>query len=394
MTARILQGDVRERLAELPSDSFDCIVTSPPYWGLRDYGTAKWEGGSDDCDHKRLSYARDRETPGGRGGSMPMSEKVFRDVCGKCGARRIDSQIGLEPTLTEYLDTMVAVCRELRRVLKPSGTFWLNVGDSYAGSGRGGGGSYEAERKQWRDGNPAKNGGVSNRNGMGPVDGCKPKDLCMVPNRLAIRLQEDGWYVRSEIIWHKPNPMPESVTDRPTSSHEKIWLLTKSERYAYDAEAIKEESVTNDPRRPYGSQGSWELDGRPENQRPNGQLRTPANRKRGEFDGKTNALPGREAFRAFTETRNARNVWTIATQPYSEAHFATFPPELAERCIKAGCPVGGHVLDPFGGAGTTGMVADRLGRDATMIELNPAYVSLIKNRIAGDAGMFAQVAAE
>jgi DNA modification methylase len=308
MTIRILGGDVREQLAKLPSDSFDCIVTSPPYWGLRDYGVA--------------------------------------------------GQIGLEPTLTEYLDTMVAVCRELRRVLKPSGTFWLNVGDSYAANGVSGlaDGTLERAGSNLRE-HPRQKKTV-------PA-GLKAKDICMVPNCLAIRLQEDGWWVRSEIIWHKPNPMPESVIDRPTSSHEKIWLLTKAERYAYDADAIREQ----DSGKPSG----------------NGFVRD----ERLTYAGRGNPeqwLPG--------SGRNARNVWTIASQPYSEAHFATFPPELAERCIKAGCPAGGTVLDPFGGAGTTGLVADRLGRDATLIELNPNYVSLIKNRIADDAGMFAQVAAE
>jgi DNA modification methylase len=311
LTIRILQGDVRERLAELPPNSFDCIVTSPPYWGLRDYG--------------------------------------------------VGGQIGLEPTLAEYLDTMVHVCRDLRRVLKPSGTFWLNVGDSYAANR-----SYQVSQSKHK----VHDFGKSNAQKI--PDGMKPKDLCMVPNRLAIRLQEDGWYVRSEIVWAKPNPMPESVTDRPTSSHEKIWLLTKAERYAYNAEAIREEG--SEPRE---------------------------FREETRGDGSDAILLGRASRQASgatgfgtNGTRNARNVWTIASQPYSEAHFATFPPDLAERCIKAGCPEGGHVLDPFGGAGTTGMVADRVGRDATLIELNPAYVSLIKDRIAKDAGMFAQVAAE
>jgi DNA modification methylase len=313
MTIRILGGDVREQLAKLPSDSFDCIVTSPPYWGLRDYGVA--------------------------------------------------GQIGLESTLTEYLDTMVAVCRDLRRVLKPSGTFWLNVGDSYAGSSPG----YQANAPSNLAGSKqsTNRGALSDKPIQRMSDGLKPKDLVMVPNRLAIRLQEDGWYVRSEIIWAKPNPMPESVTDRPTSSHEKIWLLTKAERYWYDADTIRE----SDSGKPSG----------------NGFVRDERLTYAGRGDPEQ-WLPG--------GGRNSRNVWTIASQPYAEAHFATFPPELAERCIKAGCPTGGAVLDPFGGAGTTGLVADRLGRDATLIELNPNYVSLIKNRIADDAGMFAQVAAE
>jgi DNA modification methylase len=319
LTIRILQGDVRERLAELPSDSFDCIVTSPPYWGLRDYG--------------------------------------------------VRGQIGLEPTLTEYLDTMVDVCRDLRRVLEPSGTFWLNVGDSYAASGRGGGGG------SFQDRDVGTKITTANSRRMAAV-GFKPKDLCMVPNRLAIRLQEDGWYVRSEIIWHKPNPMPESVTDRPTSSHEKIWLLTKAERYWYDADAVREPyNEASVGRYAYALQGT-----------------APTSNQ---MDGDTARREREKAIRPPNPLgRNLRNVWSITTESFKEAHFATFPPELAERCIKAGCPVGGHVLDPFGGAGTTGLVADRLGRDATLIELNPNYVSLIKNRIADDAGMFAQVAAE
>jgi DNA modification methylase len=369
MTIRILNGDVREQLANLPAGSFDCIVTSPPYWGLRDYGTAKWEGGSAECDHLGPPMRTNNKQSNGAGtfhGGMSWANEPMGRVCSKCGARRVDNQIGLEPTLTEYLDTMVAVCRDLRRVLKPSGTFWLNVGDSYAGNaiigrndvGTSGGLGRHGGNKEG-SGNPGRQGTMQRDSGL------KPKDLCMVPNRLAIRLQEDGWYVRSEIIWHKPNPMPESVTDRPTSSHEKIWLLTKAERYWYDADAIRE----SDSGKPSGT----------------GFVRDERLTYAGRGDPEQ-WLPG--------GGRNSRNVWTIASQPYSEAHFATFPPELAERCIKAGCPVGGTVLDPFGGAGTSGLVADRLGRDATLIELNPNYVSLIKNRIADDAGMFAQVAAE
>ena len=166
-----------------------------------------------------------------------------------------------------------------------------------------------------------------------------------------------------------------------------MFLLAKAERYFFDAEAVKEQSVTNDPRRPYGSQGAWQMDGRPVEQRHGGELRAPANRKRGEFSGKTNAMQ-------FTETRNIRNVWTIATNPYPEAHFATFPPELAERCIKAGSRTGDTILDPFAGAFTTGLVADRLRRDAVGIELNGEYVAMAQARIERDAGMFAEIAAD
>jgi DNA modification methylase len=201
--------------------------------------------------------------------------------------------------------------------------------------------------------------------------GFKPKDLCMVPNRLAIRLQDDGWYVRSEIIWHKPNPMPESVTDRPTSAHEKVWLLTRSERYFYDADAVREDGCA--------AREFWA-------------------ETRG--DGKDSLAQGRRSRQAkgpsgfgANGTRNARNVWSINSQPFPGAHFATMPRDLAERCIKAGCPIGGSVLDPFGGAGTTGLVADRLGRSATLIELNPAYISIARQRIEGDAPLFAEVSA-
>jgi hypothetical protein len=184
-----------------------------------------------------------------------------------------------------------------------------------------------AHRQRTADGELGR--AVTERGDRRVPSGLKPKDLLLMPARLALALQADGWWVRSDIIWHKPNPMPESVTDRPTSAHEHVFLLAKAERYFFDAEAVKEQSVTNDPRRPYGSQGAWQMDGRPVEQRHGGELRAPANRKRGEFSGKTTAMQ-------FTETRNIRNVWTIATNPYPEAHFATFPPELAERCIKAG----------------------------------------------------------
>jgi DNA modification methylase len=381
LTIRILQGDVREQLAKLPSDSFDCIVTSPPYWGLRDYGTAKWEGGDCQCDHAiSRGDSAAKSTLGGAKTNCGNALSGFKTNCGKCGARRIDNQIGLEPTLTEYLDTMVAVCRELLRVLKPSGTFWLNVGDCYTPVNRGENARPRRETMTGiQVGNPHADI-TTRKEVIQSLRGIfKSKDLMMIPNRLAIRLQEDGWYVRSEIIWHKPNPMPESVTDRPTSSHEKIWLLTKAERYWYDAEAVRKNFAD-------------ERNGNPGSYQRTSSAAKGANHSRQDLGFLNNGAGWDRG--AELGGRNARNVWTIASQPYSEGHFATFPPELAERCIKAGCPAGGHVLDPFGGAGTTGLVADRLGREATLIELNPSYVSLIKNRIVDDAGMFAQVAAE
>jgi DNA modification methylase len=371
MAIRFLHGDCRVVLPTLPADSFDCCVTSPPYWGLRDYGTATWEGGDEDCDHKppaewiHKNFVATATTAGASPHAGVIRWYAPNGDC-RCGARRIDAQIGLEPTMQGYLDVMVDVCREVRRVLKPDGTFWLNIGDSYCSTDKWGGGGNTGKQTVADDGLVPS---WQVRQRKQPQVGLKPKDLCMIPNRLAIALQDDGWWVRSEIIWHKPNPMPESVTDRPTSAHEKVWLLTKSDRYFYDAAAIAEPAAyPEDKRRPVGSQGAWQMDGR--EQRANG---------------------GGRAYDHDTSTRNARNVWTIPSQPYRGAHFATMPPDLVERCIKAGCPAGGQVLDPFGGAGTTGLVADRLQRNATLIDLNGNYQEMGLNRIRDDAPLFVEI---
>jgi DNA modification methylase len=305
----IWQGDALRCLELLPSDTFDCVVTSPPYWGLRDYG--------------------------------------------------VEGQIGLEPTMAAYLATMIGVCRELRRVLKPSGTFWLNIGDSYSGSwGAQGRRITESDDPSWHGSQIKNHPRFASGTGSSKRSGLKQKDLCMIPNRLAIALQDDGWWVRSEIIWAKPNPMPESVTDRPTSSHEKIWLLAKSERYYFDAAAIAEPSVAD-----HGSGNGFKRDARLS------------------YADASGARGSEEQWTGVSGTRNARNVWTISTKPFKGAHFATFPPDLAERCIKAGCPPSGRVLDPFGGAGTTGLVAQRLGRSALLIELNEGYCEMVRRRI-------------
>ena len=357
MTVRIIQGDVREQLPKLSADSFDCIVTSPPYFGLRDYG----------CE----------------------------------------GQIGLEPTLDAYLETMVAVCRDLRRVLKQSGVFFINVADSYQ----------------------------------------KDKSLHLMPQQLGILLKNDGWIVRSDIIWHKLNPMPESVTDRPTSAHETIWMFAKGPRYFWDGEAVKEEAFAF---RPEGREF-----GHNRNMATGANDRTTGNERRIDAPKWTDK-----------STRNLRNVWSVASYPFPGAHFATMPPDIVERCIKAGssergcCPACGapwvrvvgrdaklvayadvkydskdprfathrclgaryekqmaehpiktlgwqpsckcpsvgpipsRILDPFAGAGTTGLVADRLGRDATLIDLNTSYIDMAVNRIRDDAPLFSEVAAE
>lgn len=312
MSVTIIQGNALTELAKLPTETVHCCVTSPPYWGLRDYGVA--------------------------------------------------TQLGLERTPEEYVEKMVGVFAEVRRVLRDDGTLWLNIGDSYA---------------RMQEGNVPQSKNAECQpptiRGRLPNAGLKAKDLVGIPWRLAFALQAAGWYLRADIIWHKLNPMPESMKDRPTKSHEYIFLLAKQERYYYDAEAIKEPSE-------YGSQGgcsSWQT----------GRAIPRESRKRGTFNGKTESLEGRNAFRAITETRNKRSVWTVPTAPFKDAHFATFPPALIRPCILAGCPMGGTVLDPFAGSGTTGEVAEMEGRNSILIELNPKYIAMIRRRTA-QAGLF------
>lgn len=256
---------------------------------------------------------------------------------------------------------MVAVFREVRRVLRDDGTLFLNVGDSYAAGGMGPG-----------SGKQLTNVGANISAKKAPP-GYKPKDLLGIPWLLAFALRADGWYLRSDIIWAKSNPMPESVRDRPTSAHEHVFLLTKRERYFYDADAIREPHLPESIER----------------------VKSPVNAHAGaqSVTGERGAKISQGGERALVELnplgRNARNVWAIATQPYSGAHFATMPPDLAERCIKAGTKPGDTVLDPFGGAGTTGLVADRLNRNAVLVELNPEYRALAQERITADAPLLA-----
>ena len=297
----ILVGDVREQLKTLPDNSIQCCVTSPPYWGLRDYGH--------------------------------------------------DGQIGLEKTPEAYVAQMVAVFREVRRVLRDDGTCWLNIGDSYAANRPYQVPSTKGGRKH--SGSQAAGGRAS----VVP-ESLKPKDLVGIPWRVAFALQADGWWLRQDIIWHKPNPMPESVTDRCTKAHEYVFLLTKSARYYYDAASIEEAA-------------RWERWGdQTEHKKHPGTA--------GHLGGKSmNELPIRDK-------KNKRSVWSIATKPYKGAHFAVMPEALVEPCLLAGSKPNDTVLDPFLGSGTTLAVAKRLGRNGIGIELNPEYVTLAKNRI-GDA---------
>jgi DNA modification methylase len=348
-----LTGDCRETLKTLPDASIHCCVTSPPYWGLRDYGHA--------------------------------------------------GQIGLEQTPEAYVAQLVAVFREVRRVLRPDGTLWLNLGDSYFG-GKGSNGSSKARRTADERGYAQSSGTVlmDTRPQDMPQDGLKPKDLVGIPWRVAFALQADGWYLRQDIIWHKPNPMPESVTDRCTKSHEYIFLLSKSAKYYYDHEAIKEPVTQSSIERlskPNLDQqaGSNRVPGK-----TNGPMKAVGRGGKNAFRGQgsnrdTETGPANRGGRDMKEigtdaTRNKRSVWTVCTQPYKEAHFATFPPALIRPCIIAGCPQGGTVLDPFCGSGTTGEVSEIEGRNSILCELNPAYVTLAQKRTA-QPGLFCQAGA-
>ncbi len=343
----VLTGDALEQLRTLPDESVQCCVTSPPYWGLRDYGTAAWEGGNDFCDHK-IPATGGNPLQGANKGNNNFEAMPFKSQCLKCGAKRIDSQLGLEKTPEEYVAKMVDVFREVRRVLRRDGTLWLNLGSSYAQE-RGG-------RSEGSHGGGVGRAEAPNNGSVKPPCGFKAKDLVPIPWMVAMALQADGWWLRSDIIWAKPNPMPESVTDRPTKSHEYLFLLTKSANYFYDAEAIKERGVQKD------------MD-RPRNGRVIG---NPSIEVRG---GNSGVMLG-----VGTENRNKRSVWTIPTHSYPESHFATYPPDLIKPCIMAGSRVGDTILDPFAGSGTTGMVALELGRKAVLIELNPKYCKLIHQR--------------
>jgi DNA modification methylase len=446
MTIRLLTGDCRDVLPTLADASVHCCITSPPYYGLRDYGTALWDGGDANCDHglarRALRNAVDRSgvNIGIRGTER---DPLPRGDC-QCGARRVDRQLGLESSPDAYLAAMVAVFREVRRVLRDDGTCWVNMGDSYASSrqqiGRNDEDAENIARRSAAFGTGVEKAatGGNARTWGAKLDGAKPKDLLLMPARLALALQADGWWVRSDIIWAKPNPMPESVRDRPTRSHEYIFLLTKAARYYYDAQGIAEP-----------------LD-RPEEADRTTPARFGGADKFAEASKQSRLHSGNEYRGTPTGTRNSRSVWTIATHAFPSAHFATYPPELVARCIRAGtsergccaacgapwvrqtttlfvkladrrptrkglqpggslidinsknamgyndvtttgwaasCACGAEVVpatvcDPFSGAGTTALVADRLGRDAIGIDLSHQYVEMTRERITADCPLF------
>lgn len=307
----IREGDVLDRLRGIDAGSIQCCITSPPYFGLRDYGlpAGMWGDGWIGC-------------------------------------------LGLEPSVDQFVVHLVEVFAEVRRVLRSDGTLWLNLGDSYARS---------AGPRKGNFGRSAKGIGIpdGNRDSRGRHAGIKDKDLLGIPWMVAFALRADGWFLRSEIIWHKPNPMPESVIDRPTKSHEQVFLLSKSARYHYEHVAIREADSGHGAGNGFvGRQGM----------------------------ARATAIDGGVGSKVPWEPgvgRNRRSVWTVATRPYPDAHFATFPPKLIEPMVLAGCPGGGLVLDPFAGSGTTLQVAVERGRNALGIELNPAYVALAESRLAG-----------
>jgi DNA modification methylase len=347
----IFNEDCREGLRRLPDNSIDCCVTSPPYYGLRDYGTARWEGGNPSCGHFIMG---DGHAAGLKQNTNRGSLRTAKDICHACGAVRIDSQIGLEETPEAYIAQLAEIFREVKRILKPQGTLWLNIGDSYAGSGRGKG---DINKK----GIQQKASYVGDFIKPYRLQGYKNKDLIGIPWMLAFALRADGWYLRQDIIWHKPNPMPESVRDRCTKSHEYIFLLAKSAKYHFDGKAIQTENR--------GSEHD----------------------RRARIGRKTypTALINGIRNSGYYPMANKRSVWTVCNHPEKEAHFACFPQMLIADCIKAGCPEGGTVLDPFIGSGTTAIVARKLSRNYIGFELNPDYMKIAETKLNRELGFFA-----
>ena len=476
MTVQILVGDCRQTMAGLPAGFFHTCVSSPPYFGLRDYQTPP------------LSWP-----------AISYSPLAGLPECVHIPA--MECSLGLEPTLEAFIGHMVLVYREVRRVLRDDGTIWVNMGDSYAGARRGGSvgqdsstlagkqtdHSREARYQHQAFTEEQKDASLAGLRAMTPsrrrddepiprsdlrIAGLKPKDMMGQPWRLAFALQADGWWLRSDVIWFKLNPMPESAKDRPTKAHEYFFLLSKSERYYYDADAIKEPASEDtharyarnrskdhkwsgdDPmpgqrqqtiakgfehmRKPVAGWATGQGDhstlghNQPDDERdgrkllkvypgtgvgfghgydanpkprvrsaaasefPGAAQRDPQSRRRkGAEHG--SGIKSNDNFDTATvnvvEDRNKRSVWPLSTEAFPGAHFATFPTRLIEPCILAGCPPGGNVLDPFGGSGTTGVVADRHQRNATLCELNPEYAKLATARVTGDAPLFAEVSA-
>ena len=390
---KIFNEECLQGLKSLPDNSVDCCVTSPPYYALRDYGTGHWEGGDPNCPHYRTSKVSENTATGHKAmmdSGHPVGDAIYKSVCPLCGAIRVDEQIGLEETPEEYIRKLTEVFMEVHRVLKPEGTLWLNIGDSYF--------AHNGSR-----GNKSSNGGDTLRgqeNNYQPApkykseSNCKSKDLIGIPWMLAFSLRNAGWYLRQDIIWHKPNPMPESVTDRCTKSHEYIFLMSKSQRYYFDYEAIQEPAVSSEKPRIFGAK---KQEGTMRNDignvyKPTTKIKFGGNKYGDNNDKHFQTYSGKEWQPQYNEemvmVRNKRDVWSVNVKPDSVAHFATYPEELITPCILAGCPSGGVVLDPFMGSGTTARVARKLNRHYVGFELNAEYCKIIEKKIQVEGDFF------
>ena len=369
MEYEIKTGDCIDVMKTMPDECVDTIITSPPYWGLRDYGGGgKVWGGDPECNHEWEGYTRPSENTRNNDNSLQLKSAYWEPqeqaFCEHCDAWF--GQLGLEPNPEQYVKNMVEVFREARRILKPEGTLWLNLGDSYVGGGRGF--QYSKEGTIQKSYNDA---GVRYGAPTGKIEGLKPKALVGIPWHVAFALQADGWWLRQDIVWAKPNCMPESVTDRCTKSLEYVFMLTKSKHYYFDHEAIKEPTKGGaSTKRPakeqtfrYGDDDSWAVEG--------------------DRDRIMKAKGIAEARTKDYAKRNKRSVWWVGPKPFKEAHFAVFPIELIEPMVLAGCPQDGTVFDPFGGSGTTAVTALKHGRSAIISELNEDYVEIARNRIEG-----------
>ena len=367
MSIKILKGNCLDTLKHLPDQCVNTCVTSPPYWGLRDYGTGTWKGGDPNCLHMRMTKTSENTLSGHKKmfeEGHVVGDAIYKSKCPECGAVREDEQFGIEETPEKFVENLVNVFCEVRRVLRDDGTVWLNLGDSYCGTGHKGDHTDRINKD-------ARNGQKKALNNK--IQGLKQKDLVGIPWKVAFALQADGWYLRQDIIWHKPNPMPEPVKDRCTKSHEYIFLLSKNAHYYFDQESIKvESSQSTEIRNKNKFNGAFkgQFKGTPNEKR--WQEGRPIDEPKFSIDGKS----------------NKRSVWTVTTKPYSEAHFATYPHDLIIPCIKAGCPENGTVLDPFGGSGTTAQVAAQLNRNAILCELNPEYIKIANQRLLDSLGMF------
>jgi len=357
LTNQIFHGNCMDVLKDFPDESIDMCITSPPYWSKRDYGTAKWEGGDGNCDHKvgRFEY----KVSGKQKSNFGSAGHQARGACPKCGAKRVDCQIGLEPSFNDYIDNLIKVFSEVKRIIKPTGSCWVNLGDTFYGGGRNKG----SEPEQLSDKQKSNKGTSQADEAMNfEWSGELPeKCLCMIPARFAIAMCDNGWTLRNEIIWRKMNVFPESVTDRFTASTERIYFFVKNKEYYFEQQFDR--ALSN-----VSSGKNWEH---------RKMLGAPM---RHGLDGAGKCKDG--GFQHNEKGKNKRDVWEVNVQPISGLnHYATYPIELISPAILSGCPKDGLVLDPFMGSGTTAIAAKQLNRNYVGIELNEKYISTCDRRL-------------